>query len=189
MALKIVTPAASEAVLTSDAKAHLRVTFSDDDGYIAGLVSATSNVVEAMINRSLITQTWKQSFDHFPACREIYLPRPPLGSVTWVKYYDTAGVQQTLSSSLYHVDTDSEPGRIVLADGQSWPSTQSRPNAVQIQFVAGYGDDGTAIPAQLKLGIKNLVSHWYTNRESVGAIEVAKVPQTLEYLLLPWKVY
>jgi hypothetical protein len=36
------------------------------------------------------------------------------------------------------VDINEEPGRVYLAYGESWPSTQDIRNAVTIRFVAGY---------------------------------------------------
>jgi hypothetical protein len=49
----------------------------------------------------------------------------PLQSVTTVKYYDASGVLQTLASTVYQVDTVSQPGRIVLAPTQIWPTVQA----------------------------------------------------------------
>jgi hypothetical protein len=53
----------------------------------------------------------------------------------------------------FSFDADSEPPRVYPNYGQVWPQTQRVPNAVQIFFVAGYGDDAASAPANLKVGL------------------------------------
>jgi len=51
------------------------------------------------------------------------------------------------------VDTNSEPGRIfpnVNRNNYFWPFTQRVPNAVQVYFTAGYGDNADAVPSIFK---------------------------------------
>ncbi|MFH2075423.1 MAG: phage head-tail connector protein, partial [Pseudomonadota bacterium] len=68
------------------------------------------------------------------------LPFGALQSVTHVKYTDTDGTQTTRSTDEYNVDTDSDPGRIQLDYGYSWPSASLHPkNPIEVQFVCGYG--------------------------------------------------
>lgn len=149
---------------------------------------------EAITGRAFITQTWEQVLDAFPPCTPhmggdnsarmadaselsgIKLGRPPLQSVTSIKYIDENGVQQTLDSSLYTVDKDSEPGWVFPAPGQSWPATKTIQNAVRVRYVAGYGD-AAAVPAAIKLWIHAHLANSYRNREAVvvGA-SVAELP-------------
>lgn len=82
------------------------------------------------------------------------------------------------------MDTDSEPGRVVLKHGQSWPSTTLRTmNPVQVTYVAGYGL-AASVPPHLVQLIKLLVSHWYENREPVvvGSI-TASIPLAVDSLI------
>jgi hypothetical protein len=65
------------------------------------------------------------------------------------------------------VDSDSEPPRIYPNYGTSWPATLHVPNAVQIFFTAGYGDDGAAAPAKLKVAVMMAGGVSYQNREAV----------------------
>lgn len=65
------------------------------------------------------------------------------------------------------VDADSEPPRLVPAYGTFWPLTLRIPNAVQIFFTAGYGNDGAAAPATLKVALMLAVGASYENREAV----------------------
>jgi uncharacterized phiE125 gp8 family phage protein len=112
----------------------------------------------------------------------IKLGRPPLQSVTSIKYIDEDGVQQTLDSSLYTVDKDSEPGWVFPAPGQSWPSTKAIQNAVRVRYVAGYGA-ASDVPSALKLWIHAHLANSYKNRESVVVGTIATELPYVESLL------
>lgn len=105
---------------------------------------------------------------------EIFLPKPPLQSVTSIKYIDTDGAQQTLDPSLYIVDTASEPGRLTPAYGQTWPTIREQANAVEIVFVCGYGL-AAAVPAGIKRWMQIRVDTLYNNREEVAILSKGKV--------------
>lgn len=164
MALTLITAPAAEPVALADVKAFLRVDHGDDDTMIDAMIIAARQEAEKICRRSLITQTWELVSDSFP--REIAVPLPPLQSVTSIKYYDTNGVEQTLSALLYQVDIDSAPGRIIPAYGEVWPVTRCQLNAVRVRFVAGYGADDTKIPEAIKTWIRIRVATMYENREA-----------------------
>lgn len=98
---------------------------------------------------------------------EIVIPLPPLQTVDSIKYWDANGVQQTLDPSTYIVDNVSEPARVTPAVGTSWPSTLNRVNAVEVRFTAGYGADGTTIPAGIKQWMLMRITDAFENREAV----------------------
>lgn len=66
-------------------------------------------------------------------------------------------------------DRDSEPPRIFPLAGGFWPSVLYIPNAVQIHFIAGYGADGTNVPARSRLAMRQLISYWYEHRDDTQA--------------------
>lgn len=70
------------------------------------------------------------------------------------------------------VDADSEPPRIIPAYGTFWPQTLRVPNAVQIFFTAGYGNDGAAAPANLKIAVMQVAGVSYEHREAVTPEEL-----------------
>ena len=176
--LVLVTPPAAEPLSLEQAKGHLRVEVDDDDALISSLLQAAREKFEHDTWRALLTQTYDFVLDSFPPCNEaIRLPRPPLQSVTSVKYLDADGVQQTLAASVYKVDTASEPGRLLLKEGEVWPDTLAEGNAVEVRYVAGYGDAPKAVPAMAMTALKMLLSHWYEHREAV--VVGGAVPQEL----------
>ena len=182
-ALVLVTAPASEPVVLSEMKSHLRVDLADDDALITGLISAAREYVEGAARRALVTQTWRLSLPGWPEDDEIGLPRPPLQSVSSLVYVDVDGAQTTWPSSNYIVDIDSQPGRLVLAPNISWPSVTLYPvNPVQITFVAGYGSG--LVPTHYLQAIRLLVGHWYENREATDAGQpVREIPLAVESLL------
>jgi len=181
----LITGPAAEPFTTDEAKDHLRVDIGDDDAYIDGLVIAARRYFEDTVNRALITQTWRLDLDRWPEDDEIIIPRAPLQSVGSVVYLDQAGNSTTWAASNYIVDADSEPGRVVLAYGQSWPTGLFYPvNPIRITFTAGYGDDAAAIPEQMIQCLKLLIGHWYEHREPVVVgRQMLTVPFTIESLI------
>ena len=162
---------------------------TDDDTYLTTLTKVVRRSAEHFTRHVFVTQTWDFFADRFPARadRFLELPLPPLISVTSIKYTDTDGAVQTWDSSEYVVDTRAERGRILPAWGEVWPSTRQVMNAVEIRFVAGFGDVSD-VPEDIKQGMMMFLGHLYEHRESViiGTI-VAQLPQAVQNLLGPYR--
>lgn len=169
-AVKRVSGPLAEAVAATDVKKHLRVEHADEDTYISSISQASREHLEETYNRTLVSTTWDYFRDSFPRNRDaIALPRPPLISVTSVKYTTTTSTTaQTLAATSYIVDAKSEPARIALKDGASWPTDKLRDvNGVEVRMVAGYSTTATGVPQAAKHFIRLLSGHWYANREAV----------------------
>lgn len=183
MALVVITPPAEDPVSVEQAKDNSRVEVGDEDALIAGLITSGTQVAEAFTRRQLITATLELSLDSFPAIdKPIQLPKPPLQSVTSIKYIDRDGVEQTLTG--FQVDTSCEPGRIAPAFGTSWPDTRDLLGAVKIRYVAGFGDPD-AVPQGLRVAIQQMVSGWFENRESMETKTITRTPMSAEFLMSP----
>lgn len=183
MARTLYSAPSVEPVSTDEAKTHLRITHTDDNTYIDTLVKAARLYCERQTRRAFITQTWED----FRSCfdTELVLTPGPLQSVTHIKYYDTDGTLQTLSTDVYAVNITDCVGRVELKYNQSWPSIRSGMyNGVQVRYISGFGNSATDVPANIKHAIKILVSHWYEAREPIvtGTI-VAQVPMSVDALL------
>jgi len=185
MALAVVNEPSVEPISTEDAKAHVRVDISDDDDLIDALIVTARRTVEAWRNEARGTQTWNLILDGFPEGDTLKMPLPPLQSITHIKYTDADGDESTFSSDSYLVDSDSEPGRVVLKSGQSWPGdTLQAANGVEVQFVAGYGDAAGDVPREVRQAMLLMIGHWYENREEVVIGQAAKaIPLGAEALL------
>jgi uncharacterized phiE125 gp8 family phage protein len=164
MSLKLITAPAAEPVSLVEAKAHLRVDVTDDDTLITALIVAAREAAEHITGRSLMPATWELALDGFVDA--IDLPRPPLLSITSVKYVDTSGDQQTVANGAWMLDSYSEPGRLMPSYGECWPATRAQANAVLIRYTAGYAN-AAAVPQQIKNWMLLRIGMLYENRESV----------------------
>lgn len=137
-----------EPLSKDEVKLHLGIEGTAEfDERIDQLIAGARAKIERTTGRRLLTQTLIIYSNYFPSGRELSLPVAPVSSISSVQYYDVDGVLQTFDSAKYYTDLVREPGRIVLADGEVWPSTQvARPNAVEVTAVAGYGDDAADVP-------------------------------------------
>lgn len=189
--LVLVTPPSVEPITLDQAKNALRVDIADDDALINTYITAARQACEAFIHGCLITQTWRVSLDGFPddGTDPILIPIEPLVSVTSVKWFDQTNTATTLTAWAsgagdYIVDTDSEPGRLVLPPNQVWPGVSLWPvNPVQIVVTAGFGASGANVPAAYLNGMYMCIAHWYENRSAIetsGAIP-KEVPMGAEY--------
>lgn len=159
---------ALEPVTPEDVKANAYVVDdSSDDTFIrTQLIPSARKMVETLANRSLITQTRQQIYDYLPEC--FWLRYGPVQTVSSVTYTDYNQAVQTLSATLYDVDSNRIPGRIHQGYGKVWPASLSKTNAVKVTYVAGYGATGSSVPIIYRRAIILLATHWYNNRDQFG---------------------
>lgn len=166
MAYSVTTAPASEPLTTAEAKSHLNVDTSDDDTLIDNMIKAARIAIENYLDQKLITQTITEYFDEFPTDGVFNLTVWPVQSITSVNYLDTDGASQTWNASNYTTDLVSEPARITNAYSVSYPSTRDQINAVNVVYVAGYGDDSTDIPELIRRAMLLLIADMYDNRSN-----------------------
>lgn len=185
MGLAITIAPTVEPVSLDDVVAHCRIESAEENSLLLSLIVAARRLAEQQTGRALVTQSWKQTFDAFPAA-EIALAMPPLVSVQSVKYYDPDGAQQTLSgASDYTVHTSGIVGLVAPAYNTSWPATRDMLEAVEIAFTAGYGS-AAAVPQEIKQWMLLHIANWYENRESAG--ERREMLPFVDALLDPYRV-
>lgn len=145
------------------------------------LIQATRERGEEATNRAWITQAWDLVLDEFPVCGYIEIPKPPLQSVSFLKYRDTTGTLQTWASSNYIVEAPAGPrcarGRVSLAYGIAFPATYGQAGDITLRFVCGYGATPESVPAILRQAQLLDVATLFANPENVikGTI-VAELP-------------
>jgi len=172
-------------VTLAEIKRHLRVTTDDDDSLLTDYIASATEYCEDQVPgaRSFMSQTWDWKIHFFPG-DSFEVPRPPLQSLTHIKYFATNSSTgtTTLSSTNYlvHIPTNM-PGQIELhPEVGAWPSVADRADAVQVRLISGW----TIAPNQVKQAVKLLVGHWYSNREDilVGTIS-SNIPHGVTALL------
>ena len=185
------TDATVEPITAAEARAFLYLDSTDQDALVTTLIKVARQKVEADTGRALITQTWTMGMDSAPSGgAAILLPIAPAATVTGITQYSTADVGTTVATSVYRLDTASVPARIVLKDGQSWPTGLRPENALSIVFTAGYGAQGVNVTdTALLLAMRMLIADWYENRGSVVVGETAqRIVEHYEMLIAPYKV-
>ena len=181
-ALSMVTPPGADVLTSDQVKLQLRIDGTEFDTAIPGWIAAATKRAQTELRRQLINATFDLFLDAFPACIE--LPRGA-NAVTHVKYYDAAGVLQTLAPAVYVADVARQPGRIVCADGDSWPTVERRLSAVQVRFVAGYGPGAADVPAEVKQWMLMQIGSMKKLAESVvTGVSVSEIPNRFVDALL-----
>ena len=188
--LTVKTEPSTEPVTTAEAKEQLRIDSSDEDTFIDTLILAARIAAENFTGRRLITTVLEMRLDGFPVGGDaIWIPGPPLIVVNTMVYTHVDGTAGTSwASSKWTSDIYATPGRIVPAFGESYPATRDVPNAVTIDYDAGYGA-ASAVPGPIKHAMKMMLAHWWVNREEVVVgVSAATVPMAAQRLMWPYKV-
>lgn len=211
--LKVVVQPTAEPIDIVTARTHLNLyatgsppTHPHDDLITGVYLPAAREACENYLGRALAPQTLELSLSRFPGGfvagmllpfeqwrlpREIELPMGPLLGVESVTYTDGDGNEQTFAD--YNVDTYSEPGRIRLKTGVSWPTTQDVPNAVIVRYQAGYSIPGSSpedvqLPHAIRAAILLTLGDRYENRAATVAPGMIELPLGVQYLLTPYQV-
>jgi uncharacterized phiE125 gp8 family phage protein len=199
--LELITAPTGETVTVPQVRAHSRLSAltPDEESDVVVKIAAAVAECENFTGRQLLQATWELKLASW--CEEgIYrdgvlrLPKPPLLSVSSVKYLDPNGVEITWSSSEYVVVNSPSPhaqrAHLFPAYGIVWPAVRYQPGAIKVRFVAGYGAAETAIPRALTQGVLLRVAEMYERREeqTIGSI-VASNMLTAERLWWPFRTY
>jgi uncharacterized phiE125 gp8 family phage protein len=190
LTLRRTVPPTVEPVSLLAVKQHLRIETDDADPWLADYITAARDEVETYLQRQLLPATLVLYLDAWPAGRcPIRLPRPPATAVTAIEYVDTGGTLQTLAASVYQVDVISEPARIVLQDGETWPTlATARLNAIAITYTAGWATP-SQVPSSIRQAVLLLVGDLYEHREArldIG-MGVSAIADNSTYQRLLWK--
>lgn len=193
----LVTRAASEPVSVSELRDTLKLEIGNEEILLQNLIIEATEEIEKRYNLAMLTQSWKLTLDNWPgsaldwwdgvrdgavteaygdhAARWVTLPRYPLQSITSVKTYNSAGTPTTLTvSDYFDVDISSKRGRMILKDGQVWPTAERSNNAVEITYVAGYGDSPFDVPAPLRRAVRQMAAYLYQHRGDCDAGQAIK---------------
>lgn len=173
MPLVRITPPAVSAIAEADVLDHLRLESGSpgpsDLALIRQYVAASVDALDGaggFLGRCLISQTWRLKLERFPA-GPIKIPLPPVQEVVAVTYLDAHGLDTILDPAGYIVaGLGADDVNVRPRPGRSWPATDVHPEAVEITFVAGYGDTPEEIPAPIRGALMEMVATRYEHRES-----------------------
>ena len=200
--------------------------FTQEDSLLTELIQAAREDGERLSGLVLAQRTFTQVLDSFPFYTDtiqsqlayppsyyslprysttlwnysqmIKLEKAPLISVDTLTYIGSDGESHTLTADVdFIVDPETRLARIFPTVGQYWPACLYVPNAVKIDFTAGYDPNPTTvktftlpspppsppnqqtsyevvtgIPLNQKLGIRNLAAFRFQNRGTIVVPDV-----------------
>jgi uncharacterized phiE125 gp8 family phage protein len=176
----LTTPPTVEPISLAEAKAHLRVTHTDDDTFISTLIITARRIIEQRYGLSFMQQGWSVFLDRWPDNPMLTLPLYPVQSVTDVKIYGDDDVAATLDPAHYFLDAASRPSRLILRQGRIVPPPGRRANGIEVKLTAGF----SSVPQQVKQALLIIVADYYANR---GDIENGTLPLSALELLMPYR--
>lgn len=183
----LVTAPSLEPVGVQEVKTQLNLDTSDDNILIQDFITMAREEIERRTNIAMITQSWRLVMDRWPAGlepwwdgvrqgslaslygpnahRALEIPHWPLQSITSLTTYDESSNSTAVTvATVFDVDTYSRPGRLSLKSGQVWPTATRPVNAIDMVYVAGYGANGTYVPAPIKRAVRQMAAWLYSHR-------------------------
>jgi len=203
--LQVHTAETAYAVTQAEIKAWNKIDSSDDDTVVALIERAVHNWAKEYTARSLTTVTYQLFIDSLYDVdipiqegsyvgidqhinrRSILLPNSPVASVTHIKSYDDDDTATTFASSKYYLDNVSVPARIVLRQGESYPTALRVANGLEIQYVAGYGAT-TAVPYDIKSACLAYSAYLFEHRGDLLDGKRVLAPTSATQLLQSYKI-
>lgn len=189
MRVTVVTP--PEPIITFEGAArHLRLGSDQTEKlYVEGLIAAATATIdgpEGWLGRSLGAQTLEARFDAYSCGRRVRLPYGPVISLVGVEYldrHDEPTQAETDDFELLGADL------VPIGSSFAWEGCSLRPEAIRVQYLAGYEDD---VPAPVKAAVLLMVGDLYRNRgEALINQTTATVAMstTVAGLLRPLRVF
>lgn len=134
-----------------------------------------------MLGRAMITQTWAQW--HPRPYGELILMMGPFQSISEITYIDPDGIEQTANTADFEVLRHHDRRLLRPKNLKAWPSTDIRPDAFKIEYVAGYGDAATDVPDDILAAVVMLAAHFYEHREAFTETQMHEVPMAVESIM------
>ncbi|SEN70972.1 phage conserved hypothetical protein, phiE125 gp8 family [Nitrosospira multiformis] len=182
--MRVIEQPKIEPVSIGEVKAQIGADGSDD--LIARRIIEARKWVEDYTGRALITQTREIRWDCFVDEHEL----PSALTVGSLKYIDPYGVETTLSTENYVLDTYSTIPYVRAVHDLGWPSTRRERNAVRIQYTAGYGPKANDVEPIIREAIILLVGHWMNHQPRIeSGISISRIPFAITDLLSPYRLY
>ena len=186
MIVTTLAPPAAEPVGLAEAKDYLRIAGDTHDALVAGLIGAARSRIEELTGVMMITRSLRVAMDWWPRGtvdrRWMRLPVRPAQSLIAVRVFDGYGNAQAATSRF-----TLPPGRqakLLWVDGAfPWPG--QRVGGIEIDFVAGFGEEPGDVAESLRLAVKRLAAHAFNARDPETI--AGPIPVDVAGLIAPWR--
>jgi uncharacterized phiE125 gp8 family phage protein len=176
---------AVEPLTLAEAKAHLRLDGTDEDGPVERLIAAARASVESETRLVMIAQSWRVALDAWPRHRSVTLPVRPLLSVEAVRAFDAAGAATLVPAEDY--EADREAASVTIKPDAAGLAPAVSAGGFAIDFTAGFGPEGGDVPAPLRQAMLMLLAHWFEQRSAVAFDAAQAVPAGAAALIAPYR--
>jgi uncharacterized phiE125 gp8 family phage protein len=142
-----------DVVTLEEVKSFCRVDHADDDDMLTPLIKESTSKLDGYsgsLGRALLTQTWKVWGGY--SANPFRIPLAPVQSVI-VRYIDASGDYTDAGAATYRQSADAISDFVTPRMGYYWPALLTEPDAVEVEFVAGYGE-AADVPADIRRAIK-----------------------------------
>lgn len=148
----------SLAISLSECKNFLKIDYDEDDELLSKMITAAAQKFENYTSQALVSQTWQVMYKQF--CEDdIKLPTYPVSAITKVETISYSGEHNVFATRLYEFDQASQ--RLSF---KVFPFGYF----LKIDYIAGYGDDASFIPEDIKNALLNHVAYMYENRATTA---------------------
>lgn len=168
----------AEPVSVAELKDHLGI-WSDTtrDARIAEYGRAAREFCEEFTDHILLRRQFTLERRAF---EDIRITARPLVSVDALEYDDSDGVEQSLTTDDFRLNSRRYPALVLPTIGTSFPSVWSE-GGVSAIFTAGYAEG--EVPAPFLQAIKILVAFWFDHPSGVVDGKAVEVPPAVKSLL------
>lgn len=181
----VLSPPASEPVTLAQARAFLKLDDTSEDELLGSLITAARLMVEAASGRILIDQSWRLVFDRWPADGAIRLPLSPVSAISAARVYDVLGVAQPVAEGSLVLDAACDPP--VMRTVGELPEIGRQRGAIEIDLVAGFGQQPDGVPAPLRQAVLRLAARWFEQRGDVASRDAEALPKDIALLIAPYR--
>lgn len=163
-------------VALAELKSFLRISVSEEDALLAGLVRAAADLCEAFTGRALIDRAVEEMTAASTARTRLGVG--PVRAIESVALIDEAGTVTALDADAYAAEID--------AGGEGWVRLHAAGEArrLRVGYRAGMAADWNGVPEMLRHGIIRLAAQYYLRR---GTTEDLEVPAAVTALWRPWR--
>ena len=183
MAITDINPPALEPVTLDYAKVFLRVDHDDEDALITDLIRAARLRVEGLINSALMSRARRFTTLKIKS-KGVFINSGNISQITAVRLL-SGEAETEISLSALTINLRCQPPIVSVKERTSFQSYAPEADALEIDFISGFGEDEGDIPMPLRQAMLLLLAQSYEYR---GEVEVPPtVPMMVDALLMPYR--